>query len=33
MRGVMVAVAAGIDTALKHDDTGGLGFGGVDLDR
>jgi uncharacterized protein YxjI len=32
MRSVMVAAAAGIDTALKQDDTGGPGFGGVDLD-
>jgi hypothetical protein len=24
--------AAGIDTALKQDDTGGWGFGGLDLD-
>lgn len=32
MRSVMVAAAAGIDTALKQDDTGGLGFGGIDLD-
>jgi hypothetical protein len=28
----MVASAAGVDTALKQDDTGGFGFGGVDLD-
>ena len=32
MRSVMVAAAAGIDTGLKQDDTGGLGFGGIDLD-
>ena len=28
----MAASAAGIDTALKQDDTGGFGFGGIDLD-
>ena len=32
MRTIMVASAAGIDTALKQDDTGGMGFGGIDLD-
>jgi hypothetical protein len=32
LRGLMVASAAGIDTALKQDDTGGFGFGGLDLD-
>jgi uncharacterized protein YxjI len=32
LRGMMVASAAGIDTALKQDDTGGFGFGGLDLD-
>jgi uncharacterized protein YxjI len=32
LRAVIVASAAGIDTALKQDDTGGLGFGGLDLD-
>jgi uncharacterized protein YxjI len=31
-RAVIVASAAGVDTALKQDDTGGVGFGGVDLD-
>lgn len=31
LRFVMVACAAGIDTALKQDDTGGVGFGGLDL--
>jgi hypothetical protein len=29
---VIVASAAGVDTALKQDDTGGVGFGGLDLD-
>lgn len=32
LRFLMVASAAGIDTALKQDDTGGFGFGGIDLD-
>jgi hypothetical protein len=32
LRLLMVASAAGVDTALKQDDTGGFGFGGVDLD-
>ena len=32
LRTLMVASAAGIDTALKQDDTGGAGFGGLDLD-
>lgn len=32
LRLVMVATGAGIDTALKQDDTGGFGFGGLDLD-
>jgi uncharacterized protein YxjI len=32
LRTLMVASAAGIDTALKQDDTGGVGFGGIDLD-
>jgi uncharacterized protein YxjI len=32
LRKLMVASAAGIDTALKQDDTGGFGFGGIDLD-
>jgi uncharacterized protein YxjI len=32
MRTLMVGSAAGIDTALKQDDTGGFGFGGLDLD-
>lgn len=32
LRRLMVASAAGIDTALKQDDTGGFGFGGLDLD-
>ena len=32
LRALMVASAAGIDTALKQDDTGGFGFGGIDLD-
>lgn len=31
LRFLMVAAAAGVDTALKQDDTGGLGFGGLDL--
>jgi uncharacterized protein YxjI len=31
LRALMVASAAGIDTALKQDDTGGVGFGGLDL--
>jgi uncharacterized protein YxjI len=31
LRLLMVASAAGIDTALKQDDTGGVGFGGLDL--
>jgi Scramblase len=29
---LMVASAAGVDTALKQDDTGGFGFGGIDID-
>lgn len=32
LRFLMVASAVGIDTALKQDDTGGFGFGGIDLD-
>jgi hypothetical protein len=32
LRLLMFASAAGIDTALKQDDTGGWGFGGIDLD-
>jgi hypothetical protein len=28
----MVASVAGVDTALKQDDTGGFGFGGIDID-
>ncbi|HET9672819.1 MAG TPA: phospholipid scramblase-related protein [Actinomycetota bacterium] len=32
LRLLMFASAAGIDTALKQDDTGGFGFGGIDLD-
>jgi len=32
LRLVMLASAAAIDTALKQDDTGGFGFGGIDLD-
>jgi uncharacterized protein YxjI len=32
LRFLMVASAAGVDTALKQDDTGGFGFGGLDLD-
>jgi uncharacterized protein YxjI len=32
LRFLMLASAAGIDTALKQDDTGGAGFGGIDLD-
>ena len=32
MRQLMVASAAGVDTALKQDDTGGAGFGGLDFD-
>ena len=32
LRTLMVASAAGIDTALKQDDSGGFGFGGIDLD-
>lgn len=31
-RKLMVASAAGIDTALKQDDAGGFGFGGLGLD-
>jgi uncharacterized protein YxjI len=31
LRFVLVASAAAIDTALKQDDTGGFGFGGIDL--
>ncbi len=30
LRLLMVAAAAGVDTALKQDDTGGFGFGGLD---
>ena len=30
LRFLMVAAAAGVDTALKQDDTGGVGFGGLD---
>jgi uncharacterized protein YxjI len=29
LRALMVASAAGVDTALKQDDSGGLGFGGI----
>jgi uncharacterized protein YxjI len=32
LRLLMFASATGIDTALKQDDTGGWGFGGIDLD-
>ena len=32
LRTLMVAAAAGVDTALKQDDCGGFGFGGLDLD-
>ena len=32
LRTLMVASAAGVDTALKQDDSGGFGFGGIDLD-
>ena len=32
LRLFMFASAAGIDTALKQDDTSGFGFGGIDLD-
>jgi hypothetical protein len=32
LRTLMVASAAGVDTALKQDDTGGFGFGGIDID-
>jgi uncharacterized protein YxjI len=32
LRALMVASAAGVDTALKQDDTGGFGFGGLDFD-
>jgi len=32
LRTLMVASAAGVDTALKQDDTGGFGFGGLDFD-
>jgi uncharacterized protein YxjI len=32
LRLLMLASAAGIDVALKQDDTGGVGFGGLDLD-
>lgn len=32
LRTVIVASAAGIETALKQDDSGGWGFGGIDLD-
>ncbi len=31
LRFLMVAAAAGVDTALKQDDTGGFGFGGIDF--
>ena len=31
LRPLIVAAAAAIDTALKQDDTGGWGFGGIDL--
>jgi hypothetical protein len=31
LRTLMVA-SAGVDTALKQDDAGGFGFGGIDLD-
>lgn len=31
LRFLMVAAASGVDTALKQDDTGGFGFGGLDL--
>jgi len=31
LRFLMVAAAAGVDTALKQDDTGGAGFGGIDF--
>jgi uncharacterized protein YxjI len=32
LRRLMVASAAGVDTALKQEDSGGFGFGGLDLD-
>lgn len=32
LRLMMVASAAAVDTALKQDDTGGFGFGGIDID-
>ncbi len=32
LRLLMLASAAGVDLALKQDDTGGAGFGGLDLD-
>jgi hypothetical protein len=32
LRALIVASAVGIDTALKQDDTGGFGFGGIDFD-
>ena len=32
LRLMMVASAAGVDLALKQDDTGGVGFGGLDFD-
>jgi hypothetical protein len=31
-RTLIVASAAGVDTALMQNDTGGFGFGGIDLD-
>jgi scramblase len=31
LRLLMVASAAGVDTALKQDDSGGVGFGGLDI--
>lgn len=31
LRFLMVAAAAGVDTALKQNDTGGFGFGGIDF--
>jgi len=31
MRFLLVASAAALDTALKQDDSGGWGFGGIDL--
>jgi hypothetical protein len=32
LRLMMVASAAAVDIALKQDDTGGFGFGGIDID-